>query len=202
VCRRSDGSWRYAIWLLEIDEAKRKEAAMVDAFAVRTGEGEARWWLGALARIKATAADTGGHLTVVEVTDPPGVEAPLHVHHREDEAFWVLEGDVTFEVGGKTIQAGAGDFVFGPRDVPHRYTVGDTGSRMLFMLTPGGFEDLVRATSDPARSRTLPPADHPMPDEERMMSAQAAAGCAPVADAGCRRHQHSRRVVGGSRLVW
>ena len=51
---------------------------------------------------------------------------------------------------------------------------------MLFMLTPGGFEDLVRATSDPARSRTLPPADHPMPDEEQMIAAQAAAGCAPV----------------------
>ena len=91
---------------------------MVDAFAVRSGDGEARWWLGALAVIKATAADTGGHLALVDVTDPPGVEAPLHVHHKEDEAFWVLEGDVTFEVGGKTIQAGAGDFVFGPRDAP------------------------------------------------------------------------------------
>jgi quercetin dioxygenase-like cupin family protein len=159
---------------------RRKEAAMVNAFAVKGGEGEARWWLGALAVIKATAADTGGHLTVVDVTDPPGVEAPLHVHHKEDEAFWVLEGDVTFEVGGKTIQAGAGDFVFGPRDVPHRYKVGDSGSRMLFMLTPGGFEDLVRATSDPARSRTLPPPDHPMPHEEQMRAAQAAAGCAPV----------------------
>ena len=74
---------------------------MVDAFAVRSGEGEARWWLGALAVIKATAADTGGQLTVLEVTDPPGVEAPFHVHHKEDEAFWVLEGDVTFEVGEK-----------------------------------------------------------------------------------------------------
>ena len=50
----------------------------------------------------------------------------------------------------------------------------------LFILTPGGFEDLVRATSDPAGSRTLPPADHPMPDEEQMAAAQAAAGCAPV----------------------
>ncbi len=153
---------------------------MVDAFAVPSRQGEARWWLGALAVIKATAADTGGHLTVLDVTDPPGVEAPLHVHHKEDEAFWVLEGDVTFEVGGMTIQAGAGDFVFGPRDVPHRYKVGDSGSRMLFMLTPGGFEDLVRATSDPAPSRTLPAADHPMPDEEQMMAAQAAAGCTPV----------------------
>jgi quercetin dioxygenase-like cupin family protein len=148
-----------------------------EAFAVRGEEGEARWWLGALAVIRATAADTGGHLTVVDVTDPPGVEAPLHVHHREDEAFWILDGDVTFEVGGKTIEASAGDFVFGPRDIPHRYKVGDAGSRMLFILTPGGFEVLVRATSDPAQSRTLPPPDHPMPDEDRMAAALAAAGC-------------------------
>jgi quercetin dioxygenase-like cupin family protein len=153
---------------------------MTDAFAIRSDDGEARWWLGALAVIKATAADTGGYLTVVDVTDPPGVSAPLHVHHNEDEAFWVLEGAATIEVGGKTIEASAGDFVFGPRDIPHRYTVGDAGSRMLFILTPGGFEDLVRATSDPARSRTLPPADHPMPDEKQMLAAQAAAGCERV----------------------
>jgi len=87
---------------------------------------------------------------------------------------------VTFEIGGETIEASAGDFVFGPRDVPHRYKVGEAGSRMLFILTPGGFEGLVRATSDPARSRTLPPSDHPMPDEEQMMAAQAAAGCTLV----------------------
>jgi quercetin dioxygenase-like cupin family protein len=148
-----------------------------EAFAVRAEEGEARWWLGALAVIRATAADTGGRVTVVDVTDPPGVEAPLHVHHREDEAFWILDGDVTFEVGGKTIEASAGDFVFGPRDIPHRYKVGDAGSRMLFILTPGGFEELVRATSDPAQSRTLPPPDHPLPDEDRMAAALAAAGC-------------------------
>lgn len=153
---------------------------MDTAFAVPSGQGEARWWLGALTVIKATAAETGGRLTLVEVSDPPGVEAPLHVHHCEDEAFWILEGDVTFTVGGTTIEATAGDFVFGPRDVPHAYRVGDTGSRMLFVLTPGGFEDLIRATSDPAASLTLPPPDHPMPGEEEMRAAQAAAGCAPV----------------------
>lgn len=151
---------------------------MTDGFMRTVEEGEARWWLGALAVIKATAAETGGHLTLIEVTDPPNCEAPLHVHHNEDEAFWVLNGEVTFEVGGATIHARTGDFVFGPRGVPHRYTVGDSGSRMLFILTPGGFEDLVRATSDPADTRTLPPADHPFPDEERMMAAMSRAGCA------------------------
>jgi len=65
--------------------------------------------------------------TIVEITEPPGAEAPLHVHHREDEAFWILEGDVTLEVGGTTIEASAGDYAFGPRGIPHRYTVGDRG---------------------------------------------------------------------------
>ena len=134
----------------------------LEPMAVRRNDGEARWWFGALAVFKATAADTGGQMTIVEVTEHPGVEAPLHVHYRDDEGFWVLEGDVTFEVGETTIEASPGDYVFGPRNIPHRFKVGDQGCRMLFILTPGGIEDVIRATSEPAPSRTLPP----VPDEE------------------------------------
>jgi quercetin dioxygenase-like cupin family protein len=133
------------------------QAQALEPLAVRKDEGEARWWFGALAEIKATAADTGGRMTIVEVTEPAGAEAPLHVRHRDDEGFWVLAGDVTFEVGDTTIEACAGDYVFGPRDIPHRFTVGDQGCRMLFILVPGGIEDVIRATSEPAPSRTLPP---------------------------------------------
>ena len=141
--------------------------------AVRTSEGEARWWFGGLAEIKATAADTGGQMTIVEVTQHPGAEAPLHVHYRDDEGFWVLEGDVTFEVGDQTIAASAGDYVFGPRDIPHRFTIGDQGCRMLFILVPGGIEDLIRATSEPAPSRTLPPPPEAEPTSEEMEGLKA-----------------------------
>jgi quercetin dioxygenase-like cupin family protein len=144
--------------------------------AVRKDEGEARWWFGSLAEIKATAADTGGQMTIVEVTEPPGSEAPLHVHHRDDEGFWILEGDVTFEVGDKTIQASAGDYVFGPRHIPHRFTVGDAGCRMLFILVPGGIEDVIRATSEPATSRTLPPPPEEEPDIDGLKQIVAAHG--------------------------
>jgi quercetin dioxygenase-like cupin family protein len=130
--------------------------------AVSSGEGEARWWFGTLAVIKTTAAETGGQLTIIDVTNPPGFEAPLHVHHRDDEGFWLLEGSATFEVGDRRIEAHAGDYLFGPRDAPHRYRVGDAGCRMLFIMVPGGMEEMVRATSEPAASRTLPPP----PDEE------------------------------------
>lgn len=150
--------------------------ATLAPLAVGADGGEARWWGEGLAVIKATAADTGGQMTIVEVTEPPGAEAPLHVHRREDEGFWILEGEAAFEVDGKTIAAGVGDYVFGPRGIPHRYSVGPDGCRMLFILTPGGFEDLVRAMSEPAAERTLPPASGEQPDFEEMATVAAEHG--------------------------
>lgn len=144
--------------------------------AVTAGDGEAWWWFGALAEIKATAATTNGQFTVIEVTNGPGYEAVRHVHHNEDEAFWILEGDVTLDIGGKVIEAHAGDYAFGPRDIPHSFKVGESGARMLFILTPGGFEELVPATGVPAASRTLPsPPDGP-PDIEALQKIVARYG--------------------------
>jgi quercetin dioxygenase-like cupin family protein len=145
-----------------------RQMQTLEPVAIRKDDGEARWWFGALAVIKATAADTGGQISLVEVTEHPGAEAPLHVHHRDDEGFWILDGEVTFEVGDQVIEASAGDYVFGPRDIPHRFTVGERGCRMLFIMVPGGFEDLVRATSEPAASRTLPPPPEEEPSAEEM----------------------------------
>ncbi len=149
-------------------------AETMTAHTAETNEGEALWWAGALAVIKADSRHTGGHMAVIEVTEPPGAEAPLHVHHREDEGFWVLDGGVTFEVGGTSFEAGPGDFAFGPRDVPHRYVVGDKGCRLLFIVTPGGFENLVRQMSEPASSRTLPPEDPDPATVEPDMAAMVA----------------------------
>jgi quercetin dioxygenase-like cupin family protein len=142
----------------------------VEPVSVPADAGEAWWWAGSLAVIKATAADTGGRVTIVEITEPAGAEAPLHVHHAEDEGFWVLEGEVTFEVGGTKIPAGPGDYALGPRDIPHRYFVGERGCRMLFIFTPGGFEELIREMGEPAVARTLPPTDGAgeEPDWERV----------------------------------
>ncbi len=152
------------------------QARTLTPVAVTRNEGEARWWFNGLAVIKATAASTGGQMSIIEVTEPPGAEAPLHVHHREDEAFWVLDGNVTLHVGDKTIDAHTGDYLFGPRDIPHRYTVGSDGCRMLFILTPGGFEDFVIVTSQPAGSHTLPPPSTEEPDWERIAAAAYAHG--------------------------
>jgi quercetin dioxygenase-like cupin family protein len=150
----------------------------LEPVVVAKDEGEARWWFSGLAVIRATGADTGGQMTIVEMTEPPGTEAPLHVHHREDEAFFILEGSATLQVGDETFEVSAGDYAFGPRDIPHKYTVGEEGCRMLFLCTPGGnFENVVREMSVPAASRTLPPPTDEEPDMERIAAVAEANGC-------------------------
>ena len=154
-----------------------QQTQTVGPMATRRGEGEALWWFGGLAEIKATSEQTGGALSLLEITEPPDMQGPLHVHHREDEGFWILEGEVTFQVGDERIEAGPGDFVFGPRDIPHRYDVGPAGCRMLYIMTPGGFENLVRGMSVPARRRALPPPSDGEPDWEHVAAVAKANGC-------------------------
>ena len=149
---------------------------VVDAITVATGEGEARWWFGTLAVIKATAADTGGQFTLVEVTCPPSYRGARHVHHKEDEAFWLLEGQMDLEVGGKHMDLQAGGYAFGPRNVPHSFTTGDAGCRVLFILTPGGFENLLMEVSEPAQARTVPPPSDKKPDFARIQKIVARYG--------------------------
>jgi mannose-6-phosphate isomerase-like protein (cupin superfamily) len=118
-----------------------------------TALGQPRWFFGMLAEVRASAADTAGQYTLVEVTAPPGLEAPLHVHYTEDEGFYVLDGNVTIVSGDETVELAAGQHAFGP----HSFTVGPDGARMLWVLTPGGFENLIEAASVPAEAPTVPP---------------------------------------------
>jgi mannose-6-phosphate isomerase-like protein (cupin superfamily) len=141
--------------------------AAARAFGLKEGEGEARWWMGGLATVKATGKETDGRYTLIEIFEPEG-EGPLHVHHREDEGFFIIEGELTFQIGEEAIKASPGSFVFGPKDVPHTYTVDSGPAKLLFILSPPGFEELVYATSEPAKERTLPPPPEAPPSEEEM----------------------------------
>jgi quercetin dioxygenase-like cupin family protein len=126
-------------------------------FAREPGEGEALWWLGMLATMKATKEQTGGHYAVVEITAPDGYEAVLHVHHQEDEGFYILEGELTFYVGEKAIKARPGSYLFGPKDIPHSFIVDSGPARLLFILSPAGMEGLIREIGESARSLSIPP---------------------------------------------
>ncbi|HET9611516.1 MAG TPA: cupin domain-containing protein, partial [Acidimicrobiales bacterium] len=90
--------------------------------------------------IVVSSSDTNGAVGAVEVTGPGGAVPPLHVHHREDEAFYVLKGEYSVFVGDDVITASPGSWVWGPRDVPHGYQVHSERGRHLSLMMPGGFE--------------------------------------------------------------
>ena len=148
----------------------------VAPIALTAGEGEARWFLGTLATIKAGHADTDGRTSVIEIIGPKGSGSPLHVHRREDEWFYVLEGELTFWIGGRIIEAPVGSFVYGPRDIPHTFIVSSPMAHFLVVSQPGGFDNVLRALSEPGEPLTLPPADRAPPDMERMMALAAEHG--------------------------
>lgn len=127
-------------------------------------EGEAIWAFGGLARIKASGEATGGDVTVIEQLAPRGAGSPLHVHHRENEWFFVIEGELTFWVGGETVVAPAGSFVFGPKDIPHTFMVSSEEARFLLVAEPAGFDRFMRAAGEPAPRPEIPPAPTEAPD--------------------------------------
>src|SRR6516162_1047446 len=96
----------------------------------------------------ALGEQTGGAYALIETANDPATGVRLHVHEREDETWLILEGEYFFQVGDQTFQAHAGDYVFGPRGVPHLYA-NQTASvaRALIMVTPAGFEGFWRESA-------------------------------------------------------
>src|SRR4051794_33134517 len=141
--------------------------------ALAPGAGEALWFLGILATVKASAETTGGRVAVIEHLAPRGSGSPLHVHHREDEWFYVLEGELTFWVGAEIIVAGPGGFVYGPRDIPHTFTVSSERARFLLVTHPGAFDGFVRALGQPAERLEIPD-DAGAPPDMGLLAATAA----------------------------
>jgi mannose-6-phosphate isomerase-like protein (cupin superfamily) len=131
--------------------------APAQPYVLRSGEGEALWFLGNLATIKTAGAHTRGALTVVEFLNPPGFAPPVHRHLAEDEAFYVLDGHVQFRCGETSFDAGPGDFVLLPVNRPHTFLVGpDQPLRALQITTPAGFEDFAAEVGRPAAELRLP----------------------------------------------
>jgi len=138
-------------------------------FVTGPQEGQAIWSLGVLRQVKAPAAATGGQISVSEQVLPKGSSPPLHVHHREDEAFYILEGHLTCQAGGQLLTATAGSFVWLPRDIPHTFRVDSRTARILTLCVPGGFEEFFAAIGRPAGRLTLPPPPEEPPDMEAMV---------------------------------
>jgi quercetin dioxygenase-like cupin family protein len=120
-------------------------------------EGKAIWFANALMLVKAGTGGTEGRLAVMDQRMPGGYAVPRHVHHAEDEAWYVLEGDVTFYCGDDCFTAGRGAWVFLPKDIPHAFKTGSAGARLLTLSAPSGFADFVEAAGEPAPHLAIPP---------------------------------------------
>jgi quercetin dioxygenase-like cupin family protein len=140
------------------------------------GEGEALWFFGGLTTIKASGEQTGGRLAMTENLAPRGSGSPLHVHNREDEWFYVIDGELTLWVGGDTIVAPAGSFVYGPQGIPHTFVVSSETARFLLGVNPAGFERFTRAVAEPALRLEIPPPPTEAPDLELVAAAAASFG--------------------------
>lgn len=128
----------------------------------------------------AEGEDTGGGLTVYEIQFPPDSGPPLHVHQREDEYFYVLEGVLSVRMGEEEFEAAAGSLVFQPRGIPHTFRSSGEGARALLMVTPSGFEGFFRAMGRPAEAMALPPPSQGLPSAARIAAMEAA-----LAEHGC-----------------
>lgn len=108
---------------------------------VPAGEGPCIRYGGQEMRVKLAAAQSNGEMTVIEDVIPPNGGPPLHIHEKESESYYVLEGRFEFVCGDDRVTGGPGTFVFAPRGLPHRYNnIGTQPGRLLFGFTPGGIE--------------------------------------------------------------
>lgn len=125
--------------------------------ACAPGTGRGTWAMGSLFEHLAAPGDTGGALGVALVTQPPGTATPLHRHRHEAEAFYLLEGEMTYVAGEETHELAAGWFMYLPRGLPHAFRVrGDRPARFVALTVPGGLLGLYDEVGVPATARRLP----------------------------------------------
>src|SRR3954452_2289502 len=107
------------------------------------------WFIDHLVDIHVNGCTSVGALALLDERGRRGDMPPLHVHRRDDETFFVLEGEVTLFVAGGQVVLGPGESTLAPRDVPHAYRVESEEARWLVITTPAGFDAFVRAVSEP-----------------------------------------------------
>jgi quercetin dioxygenase-like cupin family protein len=130
------------------------------------------WYNGSLMTFLATAEDTQGSFALMEAVSRKETAPPPHIHHWEEETFYVLEGEMTVTVGDRTIKATPGTMVVVPRHTVHSFVIESEQLRALILSTPAGLEQWFKEFSVPAPAMTLPPpADLPYSEIQRMLAA-------------------------------
>jgi quercetin dioxygenase-like cupin family protein len=150
-------------------EESLEESALFEPRILSAEEGPASWFLNTLCTVKATAASTHGSFSLVQHIAPGGFATPYHLHHHEDEAFYVLDGEYTFICDGEKSILGPGGYIFLPRGIPHGVRVdGPAPASTLILASPGTeFVGMMEQMSEPAMERILPPPQEP--DMEKLI---------------------------------
>ena len=150
---------------------------MTDTMIRTSEQGEATWFFNALMTTKATMAETAGAYSLTEHLVTAASDPPMHVQAEEDEAFYVLDGEIEFEVDGETVLATAGTFAFVARGAAHRFRVLTPTARMLVICSgkpTDNLEDFFLGMGEPATERALPAPT--APDVDRLMVLTARTG--------------------------
>lgn len=143
-----------------------------DAYWLGPSEGDARRVLEELDTFKAVASQTRGLFALKESRSARGSGPPLHVHEREDEACYVIEGEVTLFIGDETVSATSGSWTYLPRRIPHSLRIESDEARMLWLIVPGGFDSFFLELFPAAATGT----EAEQPDAERMVTTAARYG--------------------------
>ena len=140
---------------------------MAEKTVVRTsGEGQAFWMLGGLYEVLLSGDESNGTTTIMRMTVPAGMGPPPHTHPGA-ESVYVLDGTLTYHIGGELIEGAPGSLFHIPADTLEWFEPTST-LRILITYTPGGIEDFFAEAGEPAARWELPPAPTEPPDIERL----------------------------------
>jgi quercetin dioxygenase-like cupin family protein len=144
---------------------------------VPSGAGASYWMMGGeQATIKVSGGDTHGAYAVVELTLPPRMGPPPHIHHTMEETFYLLDGEMEFVANGIATTATVGSLVRIPNGVLRGYrNVGTEPARVLVFFLPGGFEGFLEEMGQPVTDAAPPQGGQP--DLEKFMATAAKYGC-------------------------
>jgi mannose-6-phosphate isomerase-like protein (cupin superfamily) len=135
------------------------------------GEGKAFWLATDLHIFKAVGEDTDEAFALAELVAQPQFGPPPHIHHREDESYYILEGEFEFLDNNRTFVAGPGSFVYLPKGQLHMHrNAGNAPARALVLVTPAGVEKFIEEAGKPARDESSPPPPPEISELERIVS--------------------------------
>ncbi len=134
------------------------------------------WYIGHLMSILVSSGDTNGSFALIHGYEIKGLEPPPHIHTREDESFYILNGEINYTVDNETFMGKRGDWIFLPRNIPHFFKVQTDKAEVLIQLSPGGFEEYFKEMSEPARELVIPHHPEGPPDVKKIVETAARYG--------------------------